>query len=204
MSDPFLFVDRFLEVIFIFHWWEVDILQRRAYLVLNQGCHSQDFQVQVVLTTHSHIFPQVSLCLRARDNPALKVYVYLRTCRIYTPFSKSACTYEPGALPLFQVFEDLRTINNSPFFKPCTYEPGIFSVTNSSLLTTKDILRYPCLRITVRPSVESMAGNAGEGGGGLRLGRYVFLDQRSVTDWVGSSSCIYSERLGKCVQTQVT
>lgn len=144
-----------------------------------------------MLTTHSHIFPQVSLCLRARDNPALKVYVYLRTCRTYTPFSKSSCTYKSGAPPLFQVFEDLRTINISPFFKPCTYEPGIFSVTNSSLLTTKDILRYPCLRTKVRPSVESMAGNAGEGGGGLRLGRYVFLDQRSVTDWVSAGSCIY-------------
>lgn len=153
------------------------------------------------------LFSKSKLCLRPTP-----IYFPKSPCAYkpgITPLSKFTCTYEPavyiprslslrvpGALPLFQVFEGLRTINISPFFKPCTYEPGIFSVTNSSLLTTKDILRSPCLRITVRPSVE-MVWNTGEGGGGLRLGRYVFLDQRSVTDWVGSSSCIYSERLGK-------
>lgn len=153
MSDPILFVDRFLEVIFIFHWWEVDILQRRAYLVLNQGCHSQDFQVQVVLTTHSHIFPQGSLCLQARDNPALKVDVYLRTCRTYTPFSKSACTYEPGALPLFQVFGDLRTIN--------------ISLSSSPVLTNLGYFRSPIL-LYLRPRTFS--------------GIHVFV-QRSVHLW---------------------
>lgn len=83
-------------------------------------------EVQVVLTTHSHIFPQVSLCLRARDNPALKVDVYLRTCRTYTPFSKSSCTYKSGALPLFQVFGDLRTINISLSSSPVLTNLGYF------------------------------------------------------------------------------
>lgn len=126
MSDPFLFVDRFLEVIFIFHWWEVDILQRRAYLVLNQGCHSYFPKSKLCLRPTPIYFPQVSLCLRARDNPALKVYVYLRTCRTYTPFSKSSCTYKSGALPLFQVFGDLRTINISLSSSPVPTNQGYF------------------------------------------------------------------------------
>lgn len=77
-----------------------------------------------------HPIFQVSLCLRTKDTPALIVYAYLRTCG--TP-----------RVP--------RTKSNFPS-SPVLTNRGYLSVTKSSLLTTKDIARYPCLRITVLPS----------------------------------------------------
>lgn len=145
--------------------------------------------------------PQVLLDLRTRDIPpsfpilyglanqgysillciftAFEVYLYLPTRGI------PSCTYEPGVFPVLQVFVYQRTRGNflsSPSLHRLTNQ-GYFTFSKSSLLTTKDILRCSFLRITARPSEESIIWNAVKGGGkrlgeriypaeiGLRLGR---------------------------------